>query len=157
MHDVKALVAQKGYLKEAVKGLSAIVCSLPQGYELVPITDQLANELVKKFDNSPALVPDMAIGVCTLAVEASRRGSVVYISTEYFGGTGGQDALLWSEGELRAKYLTSEIGDQWPNSPISQALRAIGVKATNNQDEFDVLGLGNHRRTHMWAVVHASV
>jgi hypothetical protein len=158
MHDVKALVAQVSALREAAKGLaSAVVCALPQGYGLIPITDRLACELAGKFENTPGLVPDMAPGVSGLAVEAAKHSPVVYTSTEYFGGTGGQDALLWEQGELRAKFLSSEIGDVWPNSPISQALRAIGVKADAKEDEFDALGLGNHRCTEGWASAHAPV
>jgi len=39
----------------------------------------------------------------------------------------------------------------WPNSPISQALRMIGVVAEQGMDEFDTVGLGKHRKTHQWA------
>jgi hypothetical protein len=87
----------------------------------------------------------------TLIIEISRESPVAYINTFYFGGQGGQDALVWDKGALRFSPTSPGYEQNWPNSPISQALRMIGVVAEAGEDEFDTLGLGKHRETHKWA------
>jgi hypothetical protein len=52
---------------------------------------------------------------------------------------------------LRFSPASPGYDQNWPNSPISQALRIIGVVAEQEMDEFDTVGLGKHRETHRWA------
>lgn len=87
----------------------------------------------------------------TLVVEMSRETPLAYITTFYFGGQGDQDALVWDKGALRFSPTSPGYEQDWPNSPISQAFRMIGVVAEAGKDEFDTLGLGMHRETHKWA------
>jgi hypothetical protein len=158
MHDVKALVAEEGCLRdEMVAFQNAVICPLCQGFALVPITDPLAEELKLSMRGTDSpLVPDMASGLGGLALRISDSVAVAYISTEYFGGLGGQDAVAWSKGEVIFSPENEGYDGTWPNSAISQALKAIGVIANNGQDEFDTLGLGRHRETHRWAEAFAS-
>ncbi len=86
-----------------------------------------------------------------LIIEISSKTPVAYITTFYFGGQGGQDALVWDRGALLFSRTSPGYEKNWPNSPISQALRMIGVVAEPGKDEFDTLGLGKHRETHKWA------
>jgi hypothetical protein len=87
----------------------------------------------------------------TVVIEISRDTPLAYITTFYFGGQGGQDALVWDKGDLRFSPTSPGYEQNWPNSPISQALRMIGVVAEAGEDEFDTLGLGKNRETHKWA------
>ena len=103
-----------------------------------------------------AALVGMAPGVIDVALRVSQSSAVAYMSTEYFGGDGGQDAIAWLNGDVIFSPESEGYGDAWPNSAISQALRAIGVIANAEQDEFDALGLGNHRETHRWAEAFAS-
>ncbi len=60
--------------------------------------------------------------------------------------------MVWDAGQV--KLQLSDGGDHniaWPNSPVSQALRTVGVIADEGQDEFDTVGLGTHRSTDRWA------
>jgi hypothetical protein len=86
-----------------------------------------------------------------LAIDISHDTPVAYINTYCLGGQGGQDALVWDKGNLRFSPTSSGYEQNWPNSPISQALRMIGVVAEAGEDEFDTLGLGKHRETHRWS------
>jgi len=157
MHDVKALVAKERWLREETATLgSAVVCPLVQGFALVPITDSLAAELKAVPSGGIAPLGEMAPGLVEVALRTSQSTAVAYISTEYFGGHGGQDAVAWLNGDVIFSPKGEGYGDVWPNSAISQALRAIGVIANAGQDEFDTLGLGNHRETHRWADAFAS-
>lgn len=152
MHDVKALVAKERWLREETATLgSAVVCPLVQGFALVPITDSVAAELKTVPSRGVPPLADMASGLVEVALRTSEGTPVAYISTEYFGGHGGQDAIAWLNGDMIFSPKSKGYGDVWPNSAISQALRTIGVIANAGQDEFDTLGLGNHRETHRWA------
>jgi hypothetical protein len=158
MHDVDALIAKADNLTAAVGRFgTAIVCSLAQGFSLVPITDALEEELVVHQPRARDIITKplqyLSDGLQTLAMEISHQTPVAYISTYYFGGQGGQDAVVWDNGNVRFSPSTEDYSQVWPNSPISQALRMIGVVAEEGQDEFDSLGLGKHRKTHQWAEV----
>jgi hypothetical protein len=156
MHDVKALIAKHDTLTAGARRFeSAVVCPLVQGFSLLPITDALAKELVVHRSGTKATLAKpmhgLSDGLHALAAEISRVSPVAYIVTYYFGGQGGQDALAWDKGSLRFSPATQGYDQAWPNSPISQALRAIGVVAAEGEDEFDTVGLGKHRETHRWA------
>jgi hypothetical protein len=156
MHDVEGLIARGDALSASTSQFtSAVVCPLVQGFSLVPLTDALAKELVAyRPDVQTALAKPLsylAAGVHALAIEISRRAPVAYIATAYFGGNGKQDALAWERGILRFSPTTPDYDRPWPHTPISQALRTIGVVADEGLDEFDTVGLGKHRETHRWA------
>jgi hypothetical protein len=168
MHDVKALIARSDKLAAAARQFeNAIVCPLVQGFSLLPITDALAKELTAYQSETKAalmsriagkrpLLPqrpgkpiqEFSDGLHALAIEISQGSPVAYITTFYFGGQGGQDALVWNKGRLR--FSSRNTVEIW-RTPISQALRKIGVVAETGMDEFDTLGLGKHRETHQWA------
>jgi hypothetical protein len=95
-------------------------------------------------------ITELSDGLHALALEISYSSAVAYISTAYFGGHGKQDALVWDKGTLCFSPPSSGYDQDWPNSPISQALRMIGVVAEKDKDEFDTLGLGKHRETDQW-------
>ena len=154
MHDVKALIATSDKLAAAARRFdTAVVCPLVQSFSLLPITDGLAKELSEPQTKAPLIKPikELSDGLHALAIEISHDCPVAYISTSYFGGAGSQNALVWDKGSLRFSPTTQRYDQVWPNSPISQALRAIGVRAAEGMDEFDTVGLGQHRETHRWA------
>jgi len=126
----------------------------------VPITREAEQALAASdfasLEPSPPLADEMAIGLAALAARVSVHGPVVYAATFIHGGTGGQDALVWVAGELVLRlHDTEENPSKWPNSSISRALRHVGVKVEEGEDEFDAIGLGNHRSNESWAKAHA--
>jgi hypothetical protein len=155
MHEVEALVARSEPLADGVRHLArAVLCPLAQNFSLLPITDALAGELATASADSstpPKPLPYLPDGLHALALDISRRTPVAYIMTSYFGGHGRQDALAWDKGELRFSPTANGYDQPWPHTPISQALRMIGVVADVGLDEFDSVGLGRHRETHRWA------
>jgi hypothetical protein len=156
MHDVKALIAKSDTLAAGTRRFeSAIICPLVQGFSLLPITEALAKELAAYQPETKAAltkpIQQFSDGLHALAIDISHHSPVAYITTYYFGGQGGQDALVWDKGSLRFSPTTQGYDQSWPSSPISQALSAIGVVAEKGMDEFDTVGLGKHRETHRWA------
>jgi hypothetical protein len=156
MHEVEALIAKSDKLTAgAHRFKSEIVCPLVQGFSLLPITEALARELTaNQLETKVTLtkpIQELSDGLHVLAIEISQASPVAYITTFYLGGQGGQDALVWDRGSLRFSPTTQGYDQGWPNSPISQALRMIGVVAEKGNDEFDTVGLGKHRETDRWA------
>jgi len=162
MHWVQALIASEKILSEVRRfAPSATICPLSQNLCLVPITDEVEESLrsseFASLDPAEPLAEEIAVGVTSLATKLSMLGPVVYAATFIHGGTGGQDALVWLEGNLTLRLNDDEDNmPAWPNSPISQALRHIGVTAKEGEDEFDAVGLGRHRSNEAWAKAHAA-
>src|SRR5438046_155998 len=134
MHDVQALIAKSDALAEAARRHeSAVVCPLVQGFALLPITDAFDRELAAGASPLAAQLPQPIRGLSAplhaLALAISRDAPVAYITTGYFGGQGGQDALVWQDRALRFSPATPGYQGSWPDTPISQALRLIGVVA----------------------------
>jgi len=154
MHEVEALIAEQDVLVQSVSSLrGAVTCPLAQGLALLPITEAFEKELAASRPTAPRLKPaghSISDALLDLAVEISYRAPVVFISTYYFGGRGGQHALMWDKGDLQLSRATLNDDRVWPNSPISEALRMIGVVAEGGMDEFDTVGLGRYRRTDRW-------
>ncbi|MFC7613506.1 hypothetical protein ACFQV2_07705 [Actinokineospora soli] len=76
----------------------------------------------------------------------SALGPVAYVEAEYFGGHGSQAAQVWDGGEA---VLGPDV-DPSAGTPISQALRRLGVARGPDGDEFDAVGLGRHRDPEDW-------
>lgn len=66
----------------------------------------------------------------------SRNGLLAYVETEYFGGIGGQGALVCRDG-------IEIMPPTWNQSgTINDALRLIGMKCGYFVDEFEIIGFG---------------
>ena len=78
--------------------------------------------------------------------EASNEGKILLISTEYFGGFGGQGAAIFQDGEIVHGPLWAEA------EVINKALEGLGVQETEDDDQFDLVGLGTHRHTTGWLI-----
>jgi len=61
------------------------------------------------------------------------------IQTNYFGGRGSQSAAAYCG---TAELMAPETGSF---GPINKALRHLGVQAAGDKDEFDTVGLSDHR------------
>jgi len=76
-----------------------------------------------------------------LAGATEGGGGLAYVETEYFGGSGGQSATAFVDGREAMAPQRARGG----GGAINQALRAIGVKRSVADDEFDTIGLGERR------------
>ncbi|WP_317444629.1 hypothetical protein [Streptomyces collinus] len=83
----------------------------------------------------------------------SAGGPVAYVEAEYFGGVGEQRAVVCDGGAVVLGPLHLEEGQPFApaGSPISQALRRLGVVARAGGDEFSAAGLDRYRHGEAWA------
>jgi hypothetical protein len=118
--------------------------SLRQGFSLVPLTRQLREALDLPF----LPITDEGLPELPLSFGAlwAPHGPVAYVEAMYHGGVGIQAHVLFPGGGVICPPVISE-------NAINEALRFLGVQSDFGKDEFESLGLGQHRDTESW---HAS-
>jgi anti-sigma B factor antagonist len=84
------------------------------------------------------------------SLDASKRGPIAYVGAFFFGGEGGQSAVVCRDGK-------TVLGPVDSGDAINQALRILGVSADEGMDEFDIVGLGRRRRTYDWVALDSLV
>ena len=91
-------------------------------------------------------------GFDRLLANWSTCGPVAYVEADYFGGVGTQVAAVWDGGQLVLGPVVESVRPLAPQdpSPISRALRRLGVSARGQFDEFEAAGLGRHRQMEDW-------
>lgn len=146
-HAIQAFIAREEVLRAAAARLgNAHVAPLGQGFALVPLTDDLHDEVTEPGSGAAyeGRLWKLSSALARLAAEWSRQGPVAYVETEYFGGIGDQAALVWEGGEVVFGPERAEIG------PINEALRRLGAGRGDHLDEFEAVGLRRHRHTANW-------
>jgi hypothetical protein len=71
-----------------------------------------------------------------------KNKTIASISTDYFGGSGHQEAKLFVNN--KKEYDKSSEFD-WSERPINSVLKMLGVVSIDGMDEFDTIGLSNFR------------
>jgi hypothetical protein len=149
-YEIQAIISKVSTLSKLSSSCQyARVCPLKQGFGLIPVVDQLFDELQSRYQDN-ALQSTALVGfdrrsaaiACQLE-EVSKSGPVAYVEAEFFGGEGGQSSIAWINGNV-------SFGPEHSRDAINNVLRHLGVQATGNSDEFDALGLGRHRHTKKW-------
>lgn len=153
-----------GYVLQGVLGRSSVlepcrlfeharVVTLDQGVCLLLMSDEFFDE-VRQGGAEPGLPGfwKLPTGFDRVLADWSIRGPVAYVEADYFGGVGTQVAVVWDAGQLvlgPVVELERPLAPEDP-SPISQALRRLGVSAHGHFDEFEAVGLGRHRQMQDW-------
>lgn len=152
-YRLQAVIATEPVLRELIGSVKdARVVPLGQHLSLLPMTDVLIDAVtvagapeLDGFWMAPA-------GFGRALAECSAHGLVGYVEAEYFGGVGMQTAQVWDGGKAVLGPVHLAEGEPTPagGSPISQALRRLGVAKGDHFDEFAAVGLGRHRDTDEW-------
>ncbi|MGW1783197.1 hypothetical protein ACWCQQ_29275 [Streptomyces sp. NPDC002143] len=153
-YELRAVIADDDLLRNATREIStARLAPLHQNLSLLPVTDDFFDAVTDGSSNRPLNFPRMPSGFDLHLALWSSTGPVAYVEAEYFGGAGEQQAALWNNGALVLGPLLLPEGSAHPagGSPISQALRSLGVRRAGAYDEFEAAGLGRHRHTAGWA------
>ena len=122
----------------------AVSVDLGQGLALVPMTEELFDQ-IDNFCSSPSVdrFSYLTENVEQKLLDAVGDRKFAYVEAEYFGGEGGQMAIIWNNNR-REQLLLSGQGK------INEVLKSFGVTAKPGQDEFVTLGLGLRRSTREW-------
>ncbi|GAA2616234.1 hypothetical protein GCM10010304_82170 [Streptomyces roseoviolaceus] len=153
-YDLKAVIARSSLLAAMASTLpSARVVDLQQGLALLPVSDALSDAVTDPARPRRADFWSLPSGFDRVLAEWSKEGSVAYVEAEYFGGTGEENVAVWRDGRLVLGPLHLVDGElsSSDGTPICRALREVGVRAAEEEDEFTTVGLGKHRNTERWA------
>ncbi|MGW8687517.1 hypothetical protein ACWGNN_42120 [Streptomyces sp. NPDC055817] len=108
---------------------------------LMPMTDEVFDAVADGTAESALGFWKLPGGFERLLAQWSTTGPVAYVEADYFGGVGEQRAAVWAYGALAVGPLDTP-SKKWFSravSPISQALRQLGVRQSLGEDE---LGIG---------------
>lgn len=152
-----------GFSLEAVIAAEAVLRRLAAAASIVPLHGPLSMLPMTDEYYDAVSVPDapkldgfwkVPAGFGSSLAACSELGPVAYVEADYFGGVGSQSAQVWHRGTVALGPLLVAVGERPPTagSPISQALRALGVRRGTHFDEFDAVGLGRYRDTEDWLV-----
>jgi hypothetical protein len=153
--EIKALVAKKIILSElAHKFESGRVADLVGDLGLLPLTDAFEQELGPDIAY-PFEGLRLSAGVAGLAAEESVTGPVAYIEAFYGGGKSLQASVIYVDGRIdKGPLIDDTVWDPreagLQDRPVDQALRAVGIVAEPESDEWDAAGLSRHRHTDDW-------
>jgi hypothetical protein len=170
-YDLQAVIGSATVL-ESQRDLYPYIEVVPlhEQLALIPLSSQLLTDLNSKFEQSeggaePILqLPDavaaekLSNAVVHWLKDLSTSDPVMYCEAEFFGGTGGQFAIVFHNQNVVFGPLFTMWGyDGNPSNvtsgsemSINRVLRHLGVKAVPPHDEFDTVGLGRHRHTQQW-------
>jgi len=124
-HCVQAFIGLKASLDFMQQRFGASrVVELNQGLFLLPLTEDFYDALPSALDtfewSGEFRFLFLDSKVVTLLKEASKDETIAYVETEYFGGEGGQGAMVASGGEV-------VFGPADSDGSINAALRLLGA------------------------------
>ncbi|MEV6969845.1 hypothetical protein AB0M47_32490 [Hamadaea sp. NPDC051192] len=152
-YQVQAVVAASDLLRRVASDDPDMhVVELAQGMALMPMTGVLHDRLTVLGHDDKLGFFMLPGGFAKTLAGWSADGAIAYVEADFFGGTGSQSAVVWQHGALAFGPLHRPAGEQHAGepSPISQALRHLGVRRGRHADEFAAAGLDRHRDHGGW-------
>lgn len=148
-HHISALVTKGPFSVERATELSLPAIDLGYDLTMFPLCadflDELAaNEGIEQtgsYMGSGPESPPVLDGpeIAHLAQSLAPNSLYAVIETDYFGGNGGQAAVVYRGDTVVMPPCRSQRG------PVNKALRTLGVVRRSRLDEFDTVGLGRYR------------
>jgi hypothetical protein len=138
------------------------IVQLPQDFAMIICTDEFLEGLASCGFAGDLPAPNpferLTPAVVGYARKLSSHLPVAYLETDYWGGLGGQAAVVFSNGSVALPPCQKRNGDsdetprrmQLRDYPINRALAHLGVEQTSPIDLFDSLGLGTLRSNEDW-------
>lgn len=120
---------------------AAVVVPLNSGLALIPITNELLDEIGASGSSGQFYQLTPAVSDWLRVISSS--ASAAYVEAEFFGSVGEQGAVVWARGE-------EVLAPTHDAKAINIALRLLGVSRGTAHDEFEAVGLPRHRRTRDW-------
>lgn len=152
-HHIAAVIATEESVRALATSLQTKhVVPLKHGFAMMPVTYSLLQAL-DPAESVPDRDPLCFVFTCLTqplldrikALSAGR--AYTFLQTDYHGGIGSQWAVVFKDGTAFQPGNPAS-----PSAPraISECLRFIGVRVTGQHDEFDELGLSEHRSMQRW-------
>ena len=122
----------------------SMIIDLEQNISIIPLTEELYDQINNYSESDSILIFEyFTINMEEKILEIIGKRKLGYVEAEYFGGEGGQQAIIWNEGR-RVLELS------YDQDRINAVLKEFGVIADEGKDEFATLGFGRERNTRDW-------
>lgn len=152
-YELAAVIAAESVLHATFADLTGTeIVPIEQGLALLPITDEFFDSVSDPTASEAADFWKLPRGFPERLASRSVAGPIAYVEAEFFGGIGSQSAQVWANADTVFGPVHLAEGEPTPEdgTPISQALRHLGVRTGGEGDEFDGAGLGRHRHIEDW-------
>ncbi len=123
------------------------VIPLAAGISMIPFSSKLCEQFGP--EERPLLYESYDIffhlpkGLVPALQALSENGTIVYVESEYHGGSGEQQGMAWKDGRVVMAPVESR-------SAVNSALRHLDFAIIPGKDRFDTLDLGRHRSVDEW-------
>lgn len=146
MHNLHAIIGKRSEIlgDQAFTGPGCTV-DLQFGMVMVPVNNEFYE--AKCGEQSPLVIETFEFltpAFMDCLREASRGRTLAYCETDYFGGSGGQGAVVWRNGDC---VFGPRFGE---DDHINQALAFLDIAPSPGKDLFQTLSLGDYRSTADW-------
>jgi len=134
-------------LHKSLEYPGAVVVHLEQGIGMIPISEELLND-IEQGDTSSGATKELGFEFLSGAVSAwvrrlSQGMTLAYLEAEFISGEGTESAVVWRDG-------VRVLGPLRGTGAVNRALRTLGVSVPSRREEFEVVGLGKHRSPEEW-------
>ncbi|WP_452222087.1 hypothetical protein [Lacinutrix salivirga] len=140
-HNISAIIGENNVNKEKIKELG-LAAAFESNYVIIILDFDAMIELEETLNKSSDSESINLSWDCKLTKFIAKEIGLekfALIQTDYFGGIGEQYASYFED----ERKILSEVG-------INEALKSLGVKTKDNQDEFDALNLGEYRESEYY-------
>lgn len=123
------------------------VIPLAAGISMIPFSSKLCEQFGP--EERPLLYDSYDIflhlpeGLVPELQALSAGGTIVYVESEYHGGSGEQQAMAWKDGKVL-------MAPEESRNAINSALWHLEITSEPGKDRFDTLGLGRERSVDDW-------
>jgi hypothetical protein len=141
-HHISGLIAKHPILERFARQYSiGQPTIIGLGFGFLPLDDENLDEVVGlHFGSALGGMCYLSPAFLDLLVQFSRHGDLLYIETDYNGGSGTQGAVAVQQGQVTFGPENRAAG------VINEALAKLGVTAGSARDAFEAVGLHNYRR-----------
>ncbi|POM20951.1 hypothetical protein CSX04_02373 [Burkholderia cepacia] len=112
--------------------------------DMIPLDTAFRNAHAIPFcpltDGGDTVLPPALLSLCE---QLSAHAALAYVEAEFFGGSGTQAHARFADGRASGPLVVSDHA-------INEALRHLGVAKGDAFDEFEAIGLDQHRDTDRW-------
>lgn len=153
-YRLRALIAETHLLQALAKPAGVRVVELTKELSLLPLTEAQEARIPGKDAAGP--FPGLKVGakLAAWAAAGSKSGMLAYVEADYGAGKDYQAAAVWEDGEVTAgpwKDATAwDPREDARERPINGALRLLGVRQGDFNDEWDAVALARHIDTDQW-------
>ncbi|TBR17859.1 hypothetical protein EPO15_16025 [bacterium] len=153
-YHLRALVAETALLTKLAKPSGIRVVELTKELSLLPLTAAQEAKVPGKDDATAFDGLKVSKKLALWAASGSKTGTLAYIEADYGAGKDYQAAVVWEGGDVSAGPWKD--GTAWDpredarERPVNGALRLLGVRQGDFNDEWDAVALARHIDTDQW-------